>query len=360
MIDKYVIHISVDGLTPHTITKLGKNKLPAFYKLREGGIFTNNARTDSITITLPNHTTMFTSLPSDTHNVKFNNNDTTQTIHNINDNKRILSIFSLKNIKNGLYVGKEKFMFLDSSYADGVDCIDKFFLDDSYKVSECFTGKTCVISRNGVSRFRDKCPVGWGYQLVQNNSLIPMDKHYVKDGKDNTLPIIKEFIKDFKNRSYNYYFIHFRGPDSVGHREGWDTPEYDSSVIGVDQDLCKVLDVVDRISEDDVYIILTSDHGGGGSDVRNHADFNHPLNFTIPFYVYRNKGYYDNLQERDLYRINQSRKEPQKDKNPEYNEDGQPIRNGDVGNLVAGIFGLGPIKGSTVGADMDLKIDIDS
>lgn len=59
---RYVIAISVDGLRPSDIVRLGPENLPNLFRLRQEGAFTDQARTDvSYTLTNPNHTSMITS-----------------------------------------------------------------------------------------------------------------------------------------------------------------------------------------------------------------------------------------------------------------------------------------------------------
>ena len=61
----YVLHVSVDGLRSGVITELGPRYLPNFYRLRNEGVYTDNARTDyDITVTMPNHVCMLTGRPA--------------------------------------------------------------------------------------------------------------------------------------------------------------------------------------------------------------------------------------------------------------------------------------------------------
>jgi hypothetical protein len=56
-----VVAISVDGLNSRAIRVLGPSKAPTFHRLMRQGAYTLNARTErEDTLTLPNHTGMFT------------------------------------------------------------------------------------------------------------------------------------------------------------------------------------------------------------------------------------------------------------------------------------------------------------
>src|SRR5688572_3531251 len=58
---EYVIHISVDGLVPSAVTTLGPTGAPNFYRFRNEGAGTDNARSDfNYTLTVANHSSMIT------------------------------------------------------------------------------------------------------------------------------------------------------------------------------------------------------------------------------------------------------------------------------------------------------------
>jgi predicted AlkP superfamily pyrophosphatase or phosphodiesterase len=309
-----IFHISIDGFRADMISALGEKSLKTLFKIRKDGAFTDNARTDhNITITLPNHTGMLTSLPFKTiikstmktvgHGVYFNKDYTDMNIHMLNNNYTY-SIFNtlFNNNKTGsMYVNKEKFTFIYKSYKE---YIKKFFINP-------------------------------------NNNI-------------GVVPIIKELINDIKNGSASdYNFIHYGQTDKMGHKHGWNSKEYKEALMNIDYNIGVLINVLDNLKKE-YYIIITTDHGFGGPEKTAHHDITNKVNFTIPYYVYKNGGL--NLKNNDLYSINlMTRKEPSANVNPNYNGM-QPIRNSDTGNFVLSLFGLPPIKNSIINNKQDLSL----
>ena len=343
-----IVHISIDGLTPHIIDELGKNKLPAIYKLQENGIFTHDARTDpNYTVTLPNHSTMFTGrgVRSATingelkqgHYITFNSNNN-MNIHAINK-KYICSIFDIiksNGYRSGMFVGKSKFDFLDNSYdsetgvtlyPDGIDEIDDFFMSSEFK----------LIGDDSINIFE-------GSVNIESNN--------------RPIAVVDKFMETFNSPSIcNYNFIHFKGTDSIGHMYGWTSDEYKEALRGIDNDLDIIMNTLQSSSKI-CYIILTSDHGGGASadgNTRNHHDPDYPVNFTIPFYVWRNDNVMKNMNH-DLYSYNPQRTKPSANDNPQYDSGYIPIRNGDSANLALKLLNLPKVTDSWINSEQDLFI----
>lgn len=339
MNDTLVFHISIDGLTPSTIIKLGRDKLPNLYKIRDHGIFTDNGRTDYwYTTTLQNHTSMFTSRPSNPvtisqrtfpgHNVSFNSFNSLSTdgsgkdIHQINNNyvKSVFDMLKQHGLRSAIYVGKSKLSFFDESYdekRDNIDEIDIYFYDGQYKK---------------------------------------------EPDTDGPIKIVKEVEKAVVNNNLcDYNFIHFKGTDTVGHKYGWNTDQYDKSLMAIDQDLGYLMSLLEKINQKKIFIVLTSDHGGGGDlysvigYICGHCQPNFPLNFTIPFYVLRLNH---TFPVKDLYKFNKTRIEPKHNINPPYSDLAIPIRNGDCANFILYLFNKPPIENSFINKSQDLRIPI--
>lgn len=98
---EFVILVTVDGLLPTAITKLGSSELPGFYRFRNDGVWTDNARTDyDFTRTLPNHASIMTArrVTSETGHGQSSNNmpDATTTLHNnTGEHSYVASIFDV-------------------------------------------------------------------------------------------------------------------------------------------------------------------------------------------------------------------------------------------------------------------------
>ncbi|TWU27741.1 hypothetical protein [Bythopirellula polymerisocia] len=99
----------------------------------------------------------------------------------------------------------------------------------------------------------------------------------------------------------------------------------------------------------DTIIILTADHGGTGT---GHGTATTRANYTIPVLVWGSGV----APSADLYVLNPNSRLNPGTGRPSYTAIGQPIRNGDTGNLALQLLGLGPVDGSTINASQDLLV----
>jgi hypothetical protein len=148
----------------------------------------------------------------------------------------------------------------------------------------------------------------------------------------------------------NYTFIHYADPDIAGHTFGWGSSNYMNSIETVDGYLGALFDLV----ESDVSfagrtaIVLSADHGGTGT---GHSNSTQSQNYTIPFFVWG-----AGVAHGDLYAFNSDTRTDPATGRPDYNAAGQPIRNGDGGNLALDLLGLGPIPGSLINVNQNLRV----
>lgn len=145
-------------------------------------------------------------------------------------------------------------------------------------------------------------------------------------------------------------FFHLRGPDLAGHLTGWGSAPYDAAVAAADAEIGRLVDALtgDADLADEVVVVVTADHGGMPG-TRHHEDPAAPADYTVPFVVWG-----PGVAVGDLYDLNPDYADPG-DGRPSY--DGpQPVRNGDVANLVTAVLGLDPVPGSEVGAGQGLDV----
>jgi hypothetical protein len=325
----YVFHISVDGLRPDAVTTLGPTGAPNFYRLRNEGAFTDNARTDyDYTITLPNHTSQVTGRPvndvvvAGTGHHYTDNGDPLPgvTLHN-NAGYYIASAFDVAHdngLKTGMYATKSKFSLYNTSY----------------------NSKNGAIDVTGADNGQDK-----------------IDFSTVADGSSTTM--MAALLTDMGSAATrsNYTFVHFHNPDSAGHSTNWDLSEpptspYLDAVRSVDNRLGQILALIESTPAmaGHTAIILSADHGGR-LETTDHGLNSSPEDYTIPFYVWG-----AGVAHGDLYAMNPTSRANPGTSRPLYTAAVQPIRNGDMANLALDLLGLGPVPGSVINANQSLVV----
>jgi arylsulfatase A-like enzyme len=321
----HVIQISVDALGAKYLDKFLQES-PAefnnFERLIKEGASTLNARTDhSHTITLPNHTCMVTGRPVQTPtdwpeaqghgwtwNSEFPSPDAPASLHATNPAKGYTSsTFEVAHdhgMSTAIYSGKTKFRLYTVSFGAEL-------------------GAENPKGRNKI----DFSAIGAGTQ--------------------------EKAIAGLKENKPAYTFLHYPDPDVAGHAFGYLGAEYRDSVKAVNGYLGELLNLVETDPEwkDRTIIILSADHGGKPG-TKSHGDAADPYDYTIPFMVWGHsvpKGV-------DLYKLNATTRTDPGEGRPMYAPTGQPIRNGDGGNLALELLGLPAIPGSHINDKQDLMV----
>lgn len=321
----HVIHISVDALGSKYLEKFLKESptdFNNFGRLINEGAATLNARTDyTYTVTLPNHTCMVTGRPVKTPddwqecaghlwewNGDFPSDKAAASLHATNPAKGYTaSTFDVAHdngLKTALYSGKSKFKVYTVSYGPTL-------------------GAEHANGRNKI----DFSIIGSG--------------------------IHAKALADLKANKPAYAFLHYPEPDSAGHAAGYLGDEYRNAVKAVNGYLGDLLALIETDPEwkDRTAIVLSADHGGEPG-TKSHGSAKHPYNYTIPFIVWGTgvaKG-------ADLYKINAATRTDPGEGRPVYAPTGQPIRNGDGGNLSLKLLGLPAVPGSHINSKQDLNV----
>jgi len=330
----YVIFISVDGLRANLLANLMANDTQGdfanFQRLVDEGAATFNARTDySHTVTIPNHTCMATGRPvlqpdgqaATVHHGYTDNGDPgpDDTLHNSGnpDVDYIASVFDVAHdhgLTTALYASKSKFVLFDQSY-------------DADSGAPDMTGPD-----NGPDKIDTYVYLSTGTPSNASNMQASL-------------------MADLTVAPARFTFVHYRDPDSAGHASGWGSAAWNNAVRAVDDYLGEVLDLIETSAtlQGRTSVIVTTDHGGNGTDHSNPVD---PYAYTIPFFVWGN-GVSGGT---DLYALNTTTRGDPGTGRPDYNVALQPIRNGDSNNLALGLLGLPAIPGSSINAAQDLAV----
>jgi hypothetical protein len=165
--------------------------------------------------------------------------------------------------------------------------------------------------------------------------------------------MVNDFVSDMNSAGTrsNYSFVHFHNPDTAGHASGWGGTAYNNAVALVDDYLGQIFSLVETNAalKGKTAIILTSDHGGTGT---NHATATDALDYVIPFLVWGPTV----TPGTDLYLINPAARQNPGTRHVVLSASGQPIYNGEAANLGLSLLGMNSIAGSTHNLNQSLKV----
>ena len=280
-----VLVVSVDGLNPDALARLGRRGAPNLHAIRDLGAATDQARTAvELTRTLPNHAGMVTGRRVEAarggHGVQVNEDDGGATVADLAGHP-VGSMFDVAHeaaVRTALVASKDKLRLLGRSWAGSLDT----------------------------------------FSLEPDSPSVVAAALRALDAGDRSLVL-----------------AHLARPDQVGHRAGFMSDAYLTAVEQVDGALEPVLA---RLAEQpgDMALILTADHGG---DAGGHGDPSDPDHFTVPFYLV-SPGIAPGS---DLAAMAGEPAQP--GQQPSY--DGpQPVRNADVASAATGLLGLPRVPGS--------------
>lgn len=296
-----VLLISVDGLTPASVAKLGRQRTPHLHRLMARGTSTRNARTAvELTTTLPNHTSMLTGRRIDAeaggHGVRWNDDRRTPpTVHKAAGH-RVASLFTRIDSagrRTALFAGKTKFTLHRRSWGTSID------------------------------RFRVR----------------------TDDGR-----LAKDVTTDLRRKKRALRFWHIATPDRAGHAHGFSSKAYLRAVQRTDRLIGKAVRTIRTTPRlrGKVAIVLTSDHGSAGG--KGHGDADRLGNQKI-FFIAQGPGVAAGA---DFYRINPDTVADPGREQPAYDADLPPVRNGDAANFVLDLLGLPSVPGSEFNQDQHL------
>jgi len=296
-----VIAVSIDGLNPAAIRTLGPEGTPTLHRLIERGASTLNARTErELTDTLPNHTGMVTgrwiAAAKGGHGVTWNDDRMRPPTAHKAAGQPVASVFNVvrrAQLSTAVFASKRKFSLFERSWPRSLD----------------------------------------------RSTIVP----------ENTL-LVRALRRDLAHQTRSFRFVHLSAPDLAGHAHGFMSPAYLDAVRVTDRLLGYVVTSIeanDTLAGNTV-LIVTADHGGKGA---SHRVPTRLVNYRIPFIVW-GSGVDPGA---DLYDLNPDYLDPGLTQ-PTYTDGPQPIRNGNLANLVTDLLGLGPVSGSQFDSAQNLDV----
>ncbi len=298
---RQVVVISLDGLTPRALTRLGRAGTPVLHRMMRKGASTLNARTAyELTVTLPNHTSMVTgrriAAADGGHGVTWNDDRLRPATVQEAAGGPVESVFS-------------------AVHAAGL-------------------GTALLSSKTKFTLWQRSWPASFDY---------------VKIREERDKAIARSAVADVLGFDRALTFVHLGKTDKKGHAHGWMSPEYLAAVRDSDARVGEILAAIETAGESsETLVVVTADHGGVR---RDHSDASRLVNYRIPFLVVG-----PGVPARtDLYALNPTYLDPGRSR-PTYDASPQPIRNGAVANLGTDVLGLAAVPGSQIDAAQDLEV----
>jgi len=224
---KYVFIISFDQGNPSLIER---TDMPTFHEMEANGARAREAYTIVPPLTLPSHTSMLTGVGIQKHQITWNDYRPTNGI------VKVPTIFSLakeRGLKTAMFVGKEKFKHLELPGT--------------------------------------------------------IDELVWPQPDDDAKSVAHAFATEFGKTKPNLCFIHFRDPDTVGHKTGAYSKEKIQALKDCDDALRTIKDAIAAAGVlDQSVLILTADHGShdskdkDGKTIGSHGDAR-PEDVLIPW-----------------------------------------------------------------------------
>ena len=298
----HVIAISIDGLNPRAIQKLGKSRTPTFHRLMREGAYTLNARTvREQTATMPNHTAMLTGRRVDDRHGGHGytqNFDTGGTVHRAAGHY-VASVFDVVHDNGGstaMFASKAKFRL--------------------YRRTWNTHGAADRTGRNDGRAKIDRVTIDL-----------------------NNTRLVAKLTAELRRSPREFTFVHLSLPDRVGHAHSFMGKPYLAAVQRTDRLLGRILNAVAArpAQRRHTLVVLTADHGGEGAA---HYNARRLEDFRVPFMAW-GPGVEAG---RDLYALNPSFRSPGARRTSYHGE--QPIRNADVANVVTDALDLPRVPGS--------------
>jgi len=295
-----VVVVSIDALNPAAIRRLGRRGTPTLHRLVRRGASTMNARTErERTETLPNHTGMVTGrrIVADRggHGVIWNDDRRHPATVQEAAGHGVSSVFEIVHGAGGptaVFAAKSKFSLFDRSWGDSID----------------------------------------------RSTLIERDRR-----------LTRAVRRDLARRTRAFRFVHLAAVDHAGHRHGFMSSRYLDAVRATDRRLGRIVAAIESGPDaGSTVLVVTADHGGKGVD---HFDPTRLANYRVPFIVWGTGV----RRGADLYALNPDYRDPGR-RRTSYATRRQPVRNGDVANLVTDLLGLEPVGGSQLDAQQDLDV----